>query len=75
MDDKQTSKLIESILIQIPIPTVYLYQENDGRLSVIDGQQRMTSIVRFLKNEFVLKGLEELKSLNKKYFKDLDKSM
>lgn len=75
MDDKQASKLIESILIQIPIPTVYLYQENDGRLSVIDGQQRMTSIVRFLKNEFVLKGLEELKSLNKKYFKDLDKSM
>ena len=35
----------------------------------------MTSIVRFLKNEFALKGLEELKSLNKKYFKDLDKSM
>ena len=75
MDDKQASKLIESILIQIPIPTVYLCEESDGRLSVIDGQQRMTSIVRFLKNEFALKGLEELKSLNKKYFKDLDKSM
>lgn len=75
MDDKQASKLIESILIQIPIPTVYLCEENDGRLSVIDGQQRMTSIVRFLKNEFALKGLEELKSLNKKYFKDLDKVM
>lgn len=75
MDDKQASKLIESILIQIPIPTVYLCEESDGRLSVIDGQQRMTSIVRFLKNEFALKGLEELKSLNKKYFKDLDKTM
>ena len=62
MDDKQASKLIESILIQIPIPTVYLCEESDGRLSVIDGQQRMTSIVRFLKNEFALKGLEELSS-------------
>lgn len=75
MDDKQASKLIESILIQIPIPTVYLCEESDGKLSVIDGQQRMTSIVRFLKNEFELKGLEELKLLNKKCFKDLDKTM
>ena len=75
MDNKQASKLIESILIQIPIPTVYLCEESDGRLSVIDGQQRITSIVRFLKNEFDLRGLEELKTLNKKYFKDLDKSM
>ncbi len=75
MDDKQASKLIESILIQIPIPTVYLCEENDGRLSVIDGQQRITSIVRFLKNEFALKGLEELKTLNKKYYKDLDKTL
>ena len=75
MDNKQASKLIESILIQIPIPTVYLCEESDGRLSVIDGQQRITSIVRFLKNEFDLRGLEELKNLNKKYFKDLDKSM
>lgn len=75
MDDKQASKLIESILIQIPIPTVYLCEETDGRLSVIDGQQRITSIVRFLKNEFALKGLEELTSLNKKCYKDLDKTM
>lgn len=75
MDDKQASKLIESILIQIPIPTVYLCEETDGRLSVIDGQQRITSIVRFLKNEFALKGLEEITTLNKKFYKDLDKTM
>ena len=40
---KQASKLIESMLIGIPIPTVYLCQENDETWSVIDGQQRITS--------------------------------
>lgn len=37
---KQSSKLIESMLIGIPIPTVYLCQEADETRSVIDGQQR-----------------------------------
>ena len=73
MDKKQASKLIESILLQIPIPTVYLCEEIDGTLSVIDGQQRITSIVRFLSNEFELSGLEELSQYNKKKFKDLEK--
>ena len=51
-DDKRASCLIESILIGIPIPLIYLAEENDGTLSVIDGQQRITSFVRYLKNEF-----------------------
>ncbi len=75
MDEKQASKLVESVLMGIPIPTVYLCEEIDGTFSIIDGQQRMTSFVRFLKNEFSLKGLEELSELNKKFFLDLDKSM
>ena len=45
---KQSSKLIESILIGIPIPTIYLCQENDETWSVIDGQQRITSFVHYL---------------------------
>ena len=73
MDRKQASKLIESILLQIPIPTVYLCEESDGTLSVIDGQQRITSIVDYLQNKFELRGLEELSQYNKKVFKDLDK--
>ena len=74
MDDKKASKLIESVLLQIPIPTIYLCEENDSRSSVIDGQQRLTSFVRYLSNEFKLTGLEEISSLNGKYFKDLEKS-
>jgi len=74
MDDKKASKLVESVLLQIPIPTIYLCEESDSRSSVIDGQQRITSFVRYLSNEFKLTGLEELSTLNGKYFKDLDKN-
>lgn len=73
MDDKKASKLIESILLLIPIPTIYLCEEFDNSLSVIDGQQRITSITRYLNNDFKLCGLEELKELNGKYFKELEK--
>lgn len=66
MDVKIASRLIESVLLNIPIPTVYLCEELDGRFSIIDGQQRMTSFVKYLKNEFALKGLEELSELNGK---------
>lgn len=75
MDEKKASKLIESILLQIPIPTVYLCEENNGTLSIIDGQQRLTSFVKFLKNEFELKNLEEYTEFNGRKFADLDKSI
>ena len=75
MDDKKASKLIESVILQIPIPTVYLCEESDGTLSIIDGQQRLTSFVKFLKNEFSLKNLEEYSDFNGKKFADLDKTI
>ena len=60
------SRLIESILMNVPIPPCYLAQNKDFRLDVIDGQQRMLSVYRFLKNEFRLSGLEVLEELNGK---------
>ncbi len=74
-DDKRASCLIESILIGIPIPVIYLAEEEDNVYSVIDGQQRITSFVRYLKNEFALVGLKKLPALNGMYFKQLDKSI
>lgn len=74
-DDKRASCLIESILIGIPIPVIYLAEEDESVYSVIDGQQRITSFVRFLKNEYPLTGLKSLKSLNGLYFRQLDKSL
>lgn len=73
--ERQSSKLVESMLMGIPIPTIYLCQENDGTWSVIDGQQRITSFVRFMKNQFALTGLTQLIELNGLYFKDLDKEI
>ena len=73
-DEVKCSKLVESALMGIPIPTIYLCEESDGTYSVIDGQQRMTSFVKFFKNEYKLKKLEELTELNGLFFKDLNKN-
>ena len=74
-NDKQASKLVESVLMGIPIPTIYLCVEDDNTYSVIDGQQRITSLVRYLKNDFALTGLQELNELNGKCYKDLLKDI
>ena len=49
--DLIASKLIESILLDVPIPVVYLAEEQDGSYSVIDGQQRLTSFLSFLEGK------------------------
>ena len=72
-DNMKASRLIESFMIGIPIPPVYLCEEDDGIWDVIDGQQRIQSIINYLSNKFSLKGLEVLKDLNGKSYKDLEK--
>ena len=67
-DDKRASLLVESILIGIPIPIIYLCEEDDGIYSVIDGQQRIMSFTRYLKNDFSLCGLTTLSALNGLFF-------
>jgi hypothetical protein len=58
------SRLIESILLNVPIPPCYLSQNEEFELDVIDGQQRLFSIYRFLENQFKLTGLEALTELS-----------
>jgi Protein of unknown function DUF262 len=70
-DDKKASKLVESLLINVPIPVCYLAEEQDSTRTTIDGQQRLRSLVRYLGNEFPLKGLEVLSDLNGKRFQQL----
>jgi len=48
-DVKRASKLIESFAIGLPVPQVFFYENTDGQLEVIDGQQRITSIAYSLK--------------------------
>lgn len=68
----QASRLIESLIIQCPIPVIYLNQERSERLSVIDGNQRLTSVRLFLDNDFELKGLTAYPELDGSRFSDLD---
>jgi hypothetical protein len=67
------SRLIESLLLEIPIPPIYFGKVAEGRLEVIDGQQRLTTLVDFVSNQFALRKLRSMASLNEKRFKDLTK--
>ena len=69
--DDKASQLVESIIMNVPIPPIYFAEEEDGRWLVIDGLQRLNSLLRFSQNEFALKKLEILKELEKMKFKDL----
>lgn len=68
-EDKQ-SKLIESVLMRIPLPVFYLAENSKGQMVVVDGLQRLSTFQRFVTNEFRLK-LPDQAELNKNKFKDL----
>jgi hypothetical protein len=77
-DNKTSSSLIESLILNIPIPILYLSYDIDvdtneegARYSVIDGQQRLTAINNFFNNKYPLEGLEILADLNGCLYKDL----
>jgi hypothetical protein len=70
--DAQASRLVESLIIQCPIPVIYLNQEQDERLSVIDGNQRLKSLERFANNIFPLRGLTAYPELEENLFHQLD---
>lgn len=59
-DNAKASRLIESLLLNIPIPVIYVAEAPDDTYEVIDGHQRIRSIARFVNNEFGLSGLRIL---------------
>lgn len=63
-DNKKASKLVESILLNIPIPVIYASEEQNGKWNVVDGLQRLNSLKRFYLDEFKLTGLEILSKFN-----------
>lgn len=71
-DMTRQSQLIESVLARIPLPAFYLSEENEEQTIVIDGQQRLTTIFRFMRGELVLRDLYLLPELNGKRFIDLE---
>ncbi|KAF1082709.1 MAG: hypothetical protein GQF41_0476 [Candidatus Rifleibacterium amylolyticum] len=67
----QERELVESVLMGIPIPVIYVFETDEGIKQVVDGRQRISAFVRFLDNEFALDGLKMLPDFNKMKFKDL----
>lgn len=71
-DNKKASLLIESILLNVPIPVIYVEEDEGGQWNVVDGLQRLNSLRRFFSNEFKLTGLEVLSELNREQFSSLN---
>ena len=69
---KQRCGLIESVLLGIPLPSFYLNEDSDGKMQVVDGVQRLTSIHKFYHGDFSLCGLTYLEELNGKLFSDIE---
>lgn len=71
---KQQSEFIESVMIDLPIPYIYVADvqtgENEGRMEIIDGSQRIRTLSRFLNNLFSLEELTLVPELNGFRFKD-----
>ena len=67
-DIRRRSRLIESLLLRIPLPVFYLAQDESGMYQVVDGVQRLTVLRDFLGNKFRLRDLEYLKDCNGKWF-------
>jgi hypothetical protein len=67
----KASSLIESIIMNVPIPPLYFAEEENGNWLVLDGLQRLSSILHFFDNEFSLSKLDVIKELNKLKYKDL----
>ncbi len=68
--DEKQCRLVESVMMRIPLPVFYLAENNDGDMIVVDGLQRLSTFRRFANNELRLK-LPRQSALDSKYFRDL----
>ena len=86
-DENRQSQLIESLMLGIPVPNLFMATNRDSSWEVIDGLQRLTTIVNFIGDELIIKknnpnctklklnGLEKLNGINNLLFEQLPKSV
>ena len=70
----QQSKLIESVIMRIPLPVFYMAENDDGRIVVVDGLQRLSTFRQFVKDKLRLR-LPDRTELNGKRFSDLSSKL
>lgn len=72
---EKQSALIESFILNVPIPPVYLAEDDYGNYSIIDGKQRLTAIFLFMKEKMPLQSLENFKEMEGATFEELPSSI
>ncbi|BER97201.1 DUF262 domain-containing protein [Vibrio cholerae] len=70
-DEIRQSKLIESITLGLPIPIVFMAEDSNGRLEIVDGSQRIRTLAAFLEDDLTLTSLDRLTELNDLKYSDL----
>jgi len=73
-DEKRQSKLIESIILGLPIPFIFVAENKNSSWEIVDGSQRIRTIHNFLNNNLILQDLESLNTLNGYRYLNLDES-
>lgn len=73
--DRDRCNFIESVLMGLPIPFMFFADTNDGRIEIVDGAQRMQTLVQFKQNDLVLDDLKVLTESNGFKFEDFDISI
>lgn len=68
---ERKSRLIESFLMNVPVPPVFLFERELARFEVMDGRQRLTALSDFYANKFALTGLEQWADLNGRTYSEL----
>ncbi|MNF75256.1 hypothetical protein D3C84_573150 [compost metagenome] len=72
-NNSKRSRFIESVVMNVPVPPVFLGEEQYGKYVVLDGRQRLTAAYKFLTDEFRLEGLQIWKELNGLTFSEIKK--
>lgn len=77
----QRSRIIESILLELPIPQIFVVEQQNGVYELVDGLQRVSSVIHFIEPDLIgesplqLDGCDLIQELNGKYFDDLSLSL
>ena len=67
---ERQSKMIESIILGLPIPSIFVAEDKSGRLEIVDGSQRIRTLNAFLNGDLQLINLKKITSLNDKNYSD-----
>jgi hypothetical protein len=73
-DKLRQSRFIESVILGLPIPLIFVAENKDSAWEIVDGSQRIRTLHAFINNKLILNGLDKINTLNNFSFSDLDKS-